>query len=151
MYSAVIITIKHIALNNNNLYKNLIFLIFHLFYYGFIFNNYAMIISWFMMVLNLYKNGKLELSLNGYINNNIILFDNITYDKEKIILIREDETYKYIIDFNNNSASIELKEYGQILPLLVNNIEKNISDNKHIIKYNIESEDDVLNELEIIF
>ena len=103
------------------------------------------------MVLNLYKNGKLELSLNGYINNNIVLFDNITYDKEKIILIREDETYKYIIDFNNNSASIELKEYGQILPLLVNNIEKNISDNKHIIKYNIESEDDVLNELEIIF
>ena len=68
-----------------------------------------------------------------------------------MILIREDNTFKYIIDFNTCTASIELKEYGQTLPLLVHNVEKNINNRKHKTKYNIESEENIINELEIIF
>ena len=104
-----------------------------------------------MMILNLYKNGKLSLTLNGSINDNKGIFDNIIYDIEKMILIREDNTYKYVIDFKQKSAILELKEYKQTLPLVVKNIKIEVNNNKHKIAYNIESEEDILNELEVIF
>ncbi len=104
-----------------------------------------------MMVLYLFKNGELELTLNGIIDDKKMIFDNIIYDKENMILIREDASFKYIIDFNNNKASIELKEYNQNLSLLVQTLEKELTSNTHKIKYIIESEDNAINELVIIF
>ena len=103
------------------------------------------------MKLNLYNDNELVLSLNGKLNGNKAIFDNIVYDLDNKVFINEDETYKYIIDFNKNEAIVELKEYQKNLSLKVDNVVSKTFKDKHIINYRIESEEGILKTIEIIF
>ena len=102
-------------------------------------------------MINLYKNGKLELSLDGKKDNNTIICDKVIYNLDKKSLVREDDTYKIVLDFINKAGLIELLEHNQILPLNIDVIEIIEEKNLHRIKYKIESEEDIFNELEVIF
>ena len=103
------------------------------------------------MVLKLYKNDKLELSLKGIKEEEKCLFDNIIYDTNKNLLIREDNDFKYTLDFNKKGVMIELKEYNQLLKMILKNVEIKISKKGLRVKYIIETEESILNEIEINF
>ena len=103
------------------------------------------------MELNLYKNRKLELSIKGKKENNFLIFDNIIYDIENNILIREDNEFKYIMDFKNKEVNIELKDYGKSLNMDIKIIKMELNLKKHLIIYSIESDDLIENKLEILF
>lgn len=103
------------------------------------------------MKLNLYNDNELILSLNGKLDGNKAIFDNIIYDLDNKVFINEDETYKYIIDFNKNEAIVELKEYQKNLSLKVDDVVSKTFKDKHIIKYRIESEEGILKTIEVIF
>ncbi len=103
------------------------------------------------MKLNLYNDNELILSLNGKLDGNKAIFDNIIYDLDNKVFINEDETYKYIIDFNKNEAIVELKEYQKNLSLKVDDVVSKTFKDKHIINYRIESEEGILKTIEIIF
>ncbi len=103
------------------------------------------------MKLNLYNDNELILSLNGKLDGNKAIFDNIIYDLDNKVFINEDETYKYIIDFNKNEAIVELKEYQKNVSLKVDDVVSNTFKDKHIINYRIESEEGILKTIEIIF
>ena len=102
-------------------------------------------------MINLYKNGNLELTLEGKIENNMFIADNLIYDLEKKSLSRNQDGYKLTLDFSNNEGFIELTDYGQSLPLKIEIVEIIVNNKCHNIKYKIESEEDILNELEVIF
>ena len=102
-------------------------------------------------MINLYKNGNLELTLDGKIENNVFISNNIIYDLEKKTLIRNQDGYILTLNFGNNEGIIELTEYGQTLPLKIEIVEIIVNDKGHNIKYKIESDEDILNELEFIF
>ena len=101
------------------------------------------------MILNLYKNNNLELTVSGILHKDKAIFNNIVYDIKNKILIKDEETYKYSIDFSHNEAIVELKEYGYFLSLNVKIIEIIEQKDKYQIMYQIESEDDVINKIEI--
>ena len=103
------------------------------------------------MKLNLYNDNELILSLNGKLDGNKAIFDNIIYDLDNKVFINEDETYKYIIDFNKNEAIVELKEYQKNLSLKVDAVVSKTFKDKHIINYRIESEEGILKTIEINF
>ena len=103
------------------------------------------------MELNLYKKRKLELSIKGKKENNFLIFDNIIYDIENNILIREDNEFKYIMDFKNKEVNIELKDYGKSLNMDIKIIKMELNLKKHLIIYSIESDDLIENKLEILF
>ncbi len=102
-------------------------------------------------MINLYKNGKLEFNLNGSIENNKFLSENIIYDFKKRILVRNEDDYRLTLDFINCKCLIKLINYNQELSLPIEIVEI-IEDDKQLnIKYKMESEKDILNELEVIF
>jgi len=152
MYKPVKKTVKHIALNRIILYKNRNFFIIHHLYYGFIRNIYANIVGGDMMaVLNLYKNGQLVLIKEGRVQDKKCIFENIIYDKDNNILIREDDNIKYELNFESESATIILKEQDYVLNLNLKVLDKDLNNSYHKINYNIESEDVISNSLEIYF
>lgn len=102
-------------------------------------------------MINLYKNGILELTLDGKIENNVFISNNLIYDLEKKTLSRNQDGYKLSLDFSNNEGFIELTDYGQSLPIKIEIVEIFVNNKGHNIKYKIESEEDILNELEVIF
>ncbi len=103
------------------------------------------------MKLKLYKNGELSFSLKGYLDKSMIIFDNISYNKDNCIFIKEENDYKLIIDFNKSEGKVEFKDMNYNVLLKMNIVSKNITSKSHRIEYYIESEEDILNELEIIF
>ena len=103
------------------------------------------------MIIKLYKNGKIVLEENGRLDNNEAIFGNIVYNIENLTLVRQDASYKYSLDFMNDNALVELKEYNTSLPLRIKVVNKEINSNFHRIAYNIESEEIIENTLEIIF
>ncbi len=103
------------------------------------------------MKLNLYKNGKLVLNVEGKLIDNEAVFGNIIYNLDNKTLIRQDASYKYLLDFNNNEAKVELKEYDKELPLKIKTTKIDITNNYHKISYTIESEEEIYNVLEVIF
>ena len=91
-----------------------------------------------MAKIKLYKNDNLVLEHDGDIqDNNLLVFENIVYDPEKFILIRENDDFKFELDFKCSLAIITLK--------------KEIGNDSHKIYYNIESEEVISNVLEITF
>ena len=104
-----------------------------------------------MSVLNLYKNDVKVLSKEGINDNNKYVFENIIYDRENIILIREDNNFKYELNFKEENATIVLKMQDYVLNMELKVLNKELNDNCHKITYNIESEEVISNVLEIKF
>ena len=104
-----------------------------------------------MAVLNLYKNGQLVLIKEGRVQDKKCIFENIIYDKDNNILIREDDNIKYELNFESESATIILKEQDYVLNLNLKVLDKDLNNSYHKINYNIESEDVISNSLEIYF
>ena len=102
-------------------------------------------------MINLYKNGILELSLEGIVSDNQFICDGVVYDIKNMTLIRKQDGYKLTLDFINNKGIIELIEYNQSLPLKIEIMKKEINNEKHKVEYKIETEEDILNEFEVIF
>ena len=103
------------------------------------------------MELNLYKNGKLVLTADGKLEGDEAVFGNIVYHLVDHTLIRQDASYKYFLDFKNEEAEVELKEYNHVLPLTIKTVAIECTDKIHKISYNIESEQTIENVLEVIF
>ena len=105
-----------------------------------------------MAKIKLYKNDNLVLEHDGDIqDNNLLVFENIVYDPEKFILIRENDDFKFELDFKCSLAIITLKKEGHSLDLNLSNVKKEIGNESHKIYYNIESEEVISNVLEITF
>ncbi len=104
-----------------------------------------------MTKLKLLKNEQIVFEKEGTINNNIFITENIQIDIINHILTREDNNYKYTLDFKKNNAEIILKEQNYILNinLSTNHILK--TENYLEIKYTIESEEKVNNTILLTF
>lgn len=104
-----------------------------------------------MTKLKLLKNEQIVFEKEGTINNNIFTTENIQIDIINHILTREDNNYKYTLDFKKNNAEIILKEQNYILNinLTTNNILK--TENYLEIKYTIEIEEKVNNTILLTF
>ena len=100
-----------------------------------------------MAKIELFKNEELVLTKTGLLENEYYIFDNIKYDFQNNILVREDDNFKYCLDFKENSAEIIIKENNYNLDLKINVINILIDDNFHEITYNIESEDVIKNKI----
>lgn len=103
------------------------------------------------MELNLYKNGKLVLTAEGELKGIEAVFGNIVYNTKEHTLVREDASYRYLLDFKCEEASVLLKEYDKTLPLKIKTVSINTDKKLHKIAYNIESEETIENVLEVIF
>lgn len=94
-------------------------------------------------------------------NNNLIIDKNtIAYSKknDRILFELDDNTFSILIDENqfelekenddsifkigNNNASIYLKEKDLLFPINIEDYKLNIIDNKYVIKYQLESDDE---------
>ena len=104
-----------------------------------------------MVKLNLYKNNQIVLTKEGILNNDVFIFDNIIFNKNKNTLTREDDNFKYFLNFDEEIAEVTIKEQDYILDLSIKLIEKNINKKTIEIIYTIESEEVIENKLEIIF
>lgn len=104
-----------------------------------------------MIKIVLYKNNKIVLEKEGKIQENLIFFDNIIYDLNAETLIREDANFKFYLDFLNEKSEVTIKENDYLLNLQIKVIKKNITNNKHEIYYNIESENVIENCIVITF
>ena len=104
-----------------------------------------------MVKISLFKNGELVLAKNGKLLNNDLVFENIVYNIDNCILTREDASFKYELDFKNETSIVILKEQDYILNLIIKVKSKIIRNNYHKISYTIESENLINNELEVIF
>ncbi len=102
-----------------------------------------------MIKIKLFKNGNLILEKEGVKNNKNLVFEDIYYDPENHSLVRENKDYKYLLDFINEEAIVELKEKNVTIPIGMSVIKKDIDNNKHIINYKIDSDEDSENLLEI--
>lgn len=76
-------------------------------------------------------------------------FENIiSYEKQNMYFIRENEEYKFKINFNNKKAFLKLKKYDSIdIDVLDCNFEK--QNTNIIISYKLEADDCIINRLEI--
>ena len=101
-----------------------------------------------MYKLKLYKNNELVFEKNGTKKDDIYAFENINYNPEELILIREDNNFKYLLDFKNGEAIITLKEKNLEIKLDIKVVNVNNNEMLHEIIYNIES--DELSENKII-
>lgn len=104
-----------------------------------------------MVKINLYKNGDLVLTKEGRKENDECIFENIVYNIKNNTLVREDASFRYLLDFNLNTATILLKEQNYTLPLKISLVNKELNSDCHKITYNIESENLISNVLEVIF
>lgn len=104
-----------------------------------------------MSKIKLFKNNSLVFEKEGNINDNFFEVDNIKVDLINHILYRENDSFKYTLDYKQNNANIELKEQNYTLNLLLET--KSILKNDEYLKiiYSIESEDRIDNTLEIYF
>ena len=103
------------------------------------------------MKIELYKNGNLVLSQEGKLIDKDAVFGNIVYNIENHTLTREDGSYRYYLNFDNNEAVIKLKEYDQELDLTIKTTSIKCDNKTHEIAYNIESEQTIENNLKVIF
>lgn len=104
-----------------------------------------------MINLKLYKNKNLVFSKDGKQEKEILIFDNIIYDPINYILIKEDNNFKYELNFKKNTSLITIKENDYSLNLKMNVTNMEIKDNIHKIYYNIESENLIQNDIIITF
>ena len=104
-----------------------------------------------MANIKLYKNDDLVFEKRGVLLEDKYVFENIFYDYGNNILVRENDDFKYLLDFKNKIASVELKAHNYSLDLKINTISMDLNDTKHIITYSIESEDNAVNILEVFF
>ena len=88
----------------------------------------------------LYKNGELVLEKTGTKENNNLLFENIVFDLNLMVLTREDDNFKYVLDFKNESALVLIKENNYSLNIKINVLSLIEGVGYIEIKYNIESE-----------
>lgn len=98
----------------------------------------------------LYKNNNIVFEKTGTIKNNIFQVDNINFDIEKCILTREDDNFKYELDFQNNNALVIMKLNNYSLNLILDTKEIIKTNEKITIKYYIESDDKISNQIDII-
>ena len=63
-----------------------------------------------MSKLVLYKNKDKVFEKEGTINNNLFNVENITFNLENNVLTREDDNFKYELDFINENALVLIKE-----------------------------------------
>ena len=63
-----------------------------------------------MAKLELYKDNELVLSVDGKVDNDLLVFGNIVYDMINDTLIREDASFRYFLDFQNSTSEIIIKE-----------------------------------------
>lgn len=103
-----------------------------------------------MVKINLFKNEKLVLSKAGKLEDRDCIFENIVYNLDNYILTREDDSFKYQLDFNNEQAFVTIKDKDYVLDLKIKVISKVISDEVHKISYEIESENKISNVIEVI-
>jgi len=108
---------------------------------------------------NFFQNECLKISAKDLIakiskNNKTITFevDNfkniISYENQNMYFIRENEEYKFKINFNNKKAFLKLKKYDNIdIKVLDCNFEK--QNDNIIISYKLETDDCITNRLEI--
>ena len=101
-----------------------------------------------MYKLKLYKNNELVFEKKGTKKEDIYVFENINYNPEELILIREDNNFKYLLDFKNGEAIVTLKEKNLEIKLNIKVVNVNNNEMLHEIIYNIES--DELSENKII-
>ncbi len=101
-----------------------------------------------MYKLKLYKNNELVFEKTGTKKDDFYVFENIDYNPEELILIREDNNFKYLLDFKNGEAIVTLKEKNLEIKLNIKVINVNNNEMVHEITYNIES--DELSENKII-
>jgi hypothetical protein len=104
-----------------------------------------------MVSIKLFKNGTSVLEKEGKRDEQVLTFDNITYNLNDQILIREDDNFRFYLDFNKNISEITIKENNYKLNLKIKVINKSISNNIHEIYYNIESENVIENKIIITF
>ena len=104
-----------------------------------------------MAKLTLYKNNSVVLTKDGTFSENIFRFDNIIFDKEQKFLVREDDNFKYLLDFKGESAEITIKEQDYVLDLDLKVLDSNFDDDFIEITYTIESENVIENKLVIFF
>ncbi len=100
-----------------------------------------------MLKIELIKNGDIVFTKEGFKEKEILWFENISYDPEKYILIREDDNFKYTLDFLKEEAIVLLKEKNFELRLDLKVMSLDVSDIAHTIVYNIESDDDIQNKI----
>ena len=96
----------------------------------------------------LYKNESLKICKNNiaYLqNNDKILFEvdgnKFEIDLKNFSLKKEDGDSIFHID--NNTSSLLIKEINQLFDIKIDNININKDDNKYIIKYKLESDDEL--------
>lgn len=104
-----------------------------------------------MVSIKLFKNGDSVLEKEGKRDEQVLTFDNITYNINDQILIREDDNFRFYLDFNKSISEVTIKENNYKLNLKIKVINKSISNNIHEIYYNIESENVIENKIIITF
>ncbi len=67
----------------------------------------------------------------------------INYDVDKFTFIRENSEYKFVLDFITKVAYLDLKKYTKV-DIKVISAEFEISNNKIMIEYRLESDEDSL-------
>lgn len=104
-----------------------------------------------MAKLTLYKNNDVVLTKDGNFNDGIFAFDNIVFDQKQKTLVREDNNFKYLLDFKNEVAQITLKEQDYNLDIDLTVTDSSFDDDFIEISYTIESENVIENKLVIFF
>lgn len=104
-----------------------------------------------MIKMELYKDGDLVLSTDGKIDDRLLVFGNIIYDLDKDVLIREDASFRYLLDFKNSTSEIIIKEQDYHLNLKIDVISVNNENKRREIYYNIESETQINNRIVLTF
>ena len=97
-----------------------------------------------MIKIELYKNGDLVLSSDGKIDDRLLVFD-------KDVLIREDASFRYLLDFKNSTSEIIIKEQDYHLNLKIDVLSVNKENKRREIYYNIESETQINNRIVLTF
>jgi hypothetical protein len=105
----------------------------------------------YMAEIKLYKNGELVFTKTGKEDKGIFIFDNIMYDSMNCLLIKEDNSFKYTLDFKNSTSEITLKENDYKLNLKLRVTNMKLDKSTHNIYYNIESEKLIKNNIIITF
>lgn len=104
-----------------------------------------------MPKIKLFKDEKLILEKTGIKDKDNYIFDNIVYNSKDINLIREDDNFKYLLDFKNNTATVTIKQNNYSLDLILNTTDIKRNNKNHKIYYTIESDDLINNRVEITF
>ena len=102
-----------------------------------------------MVKIYLYKNDELVLTKEGKKEDNEYVFGNIVYNYDNHTLIREDASFRYLLDFKNNSALVLIKEQNFSLDLEINTLSIKENDKYLKVEYVIESDDKIHNTLKI--